>query len=236
MALDTEKETAPITPRKLLVIVIEIILVALIALTAVSLVQMYWIAPIAIAGTSMEDTVYDKDQVYINKAYRSLSRGDVVVTYVPTHFGNYDASGYSVDWWEYTDINDDTQRCPASRTKTFDDFLSFIPFMGALTTSDETGAEGADYYLIIKRIVGIPGDSIEIADGVLYVNGQREERAGLAHYTNDYARHTLGEDEYFVLGDNRAVSHDSHAYGPIKGSWVYGKVMWAFVKGKLIKM
>ena len=235
MALDTEKENAPITPRKLLVIIIELILVALIALTLVSIVQMYWVAPIAIEGTSMEDTLYSEDQVYINKAYRTLSRGDVVVTYVPSHFGNYDSSGYSADWWEYTGENDDTQRCPASRAKTFDDFLSFIPFMGAHTASDSNDQEDA-YYLIIKRIVGIPGDSIEIADGILYVNGQREARAGLAHYTRDYARHTLGEDEYYVLGDNRAVSHDSHTYGPIKGSWIYGKVMWAFVKGKLVKL
>ena len=229
---ENEANNAPITPRKLLVIIVEVILIILIAMVAVGCVQMYWIAPIAVDGTSMEDTLHDKDKVYINKAYKTLARGDVVVTYVPSQYGRFDISGYSEDWWEYTGENEDSQRCPASRKKTFDDFLHFLPFVSGNSASDNPQSEDG-YYLIIKRIVGIPNDTIEIDHGVLYVNGERESRAALATYDRDYPPHVLGEGEYFVLGDNRSVSHDSHFYGPIRANWIYGKVTWAFVSGKL---
>ena len=68
-------------------------------------------------------------------------------------------------------------------------------------------------YYNIKRVIGIPGDTIEIADGLVYINGSRLEEeipvepmrlSGLAAEPI-----TLEEDEYFVLGDNRNASEDS---------------------------
>lgn len=64
-----------------------------------------------------------------------------------------------------------------------------------------------------KRVVAVPGDTVLISDGRLYVNGERyEEKSGIE--TMDYSGRaeteiTLGEDEYFVLGDNRNNSEDS---------------------------
>ena len=68
-------------------------------------------------------------------------------------------------------------------------------------------------YYNIKRVIGIPGDTIEITDGLVYINGTRLEEeipvepmrlSGLAAEPI-----TLEEDEYFVLGDNRNASEDS---------------------------
>ena len=82
--------------------------------------------------------------------------------------------------------------------------------------------------LFVKRLVALPGDTVEIRDGCLYVNGDLvpdPETLGSAPRQN-YGPITLGEDEYFVLGDHRAASHDSrHSdVGPLPLSMLLGKV------------
>lgn len=66
----------------------------------------------------------------------------------------------------------------------------------------------------VKRIIGLPGESVQIIDGKIYVNGvELEEDYGYEDYIVDAGIASepmiLGEDEYFVLGDNRNVSKDS---------------------------
>lgn len=70
----------------------------------------------------------------------------------------------------------------------------------------------------VKRIVGLPGEKLEIRSGVVYINGQAMEEDYLDYVAGyDYPAITLAENEYFVLGDNRPVSHDSHSWdvGPV---------------------
>ena len=76
---------------------------------------------------------------------------------------------------------------------------------------------------LIKRVIALPGEKVSCEDGIIYVNGkQRDEKYGVG-VTNDFEAITLGEDEYFVLGDNREISLDSSEFGAIKKSQIKGK-------------
>lgn len=77
----------------------------------------------------------------------------------------------------------------------------------------------------VKRVVGIPGDVVEVKEGYLYVNGEMYEEEYLT-YRPDYtlAPYTVPEGMYFVLGDNRSNSNDSHLVGPISRDMIVGHV------------
>ena len=91
---------------------------------------------------------------------------------------------------------------------------------------------GRTYF--VKRVVGVPGDKVCRYNGVTYVNGEPLDPLGLAAEARyDYDEYTLGEDEYFCVGDNRYDSHDSRDWndgddtrdvGPIDKDMLVGKV------------
>ena len=81
----------------------------------------------------------------------------------------------------------------------------------------------------VKRIVGLPGDTVEMRGGLLYVNGERYPEEYLTHRANyDMSPYTVPEGEYFVLGDNRSNSNDSHLVGPISRGQLVGHVRAVF--------
>lgn len=70
--------------------------------------------------------------------------------------------------------------------------------------------------LLVKRVIGMPNETIEFKDNVLYINGVKQNEDFLTDtYTEDLIV-TLADDEYYCLGDNRVVSKDSRYYGPFK--------------------
>ena len=84
-----------------------------------------------------------------------------------------------------------------------------------------------NHVLFVKRLVALPGDTVEIRDAVLYVNGEAvPDPEFMASKPGNYPLRKLGPDEYFVVGDNRRTSHDSRAndVGPISSSAIMGKV------------
>ena len=86
----------------------------------------------------------------------------------------------------------------------------------------------------VKRIIGLPGETIQIKDGFVYINGEKLETDTYGNEIIDASRtgladepFVLGENEYFVMGDNRNLSQDSRNIGPVKKKQFLGR---AFVR------
>lgn len=104
---------------------------------------------------------------------------------------------------------------------------------GDIITLD--GANIDNQYLdkfLIKRIVGIPGDHIQIKEGQVYLNGQllkEDYLEGLAFTMEGYYNDViLGENEYYVLGDNRSHSADSRVFGIVNRKAIKGYLIFRF--------
>ena len=87
---------------------------------------------------------------------------------------------------------------------------------------------GADRKLI-KRIVGLPGEVLEIENGQVYVDGQLLDEPyiqQLGRYSQ--ASVSIPQDQYYVLGDNRNNSSDSHNWGTLPGDTIVGKGLFTY--------
>ena len=98
------------------------------------------------------------------------------------------------------------------------DVVAFLP----------NGNKNSHYY--IKRVVGLPGETVQIVGGYVYINGEllvEDESYGkIADAGIAQVEVQLGSDEFFVLGDNRNNSEDSRSgnIGPVKKETIAGKV------------
>ncbi|MBM3735898.1 MAG: signal peptidase I [Acidobacteria bacterium] len=83
----------------------------------------------------------------------------------------------------------------------------------------------------IKRVIGLPGDQIEVREGTVFVNRQRiEENYVPAAYrdTMSVPRVAVPADHYYVLGDHRSSSNDSRSWGPVHRRHIYGKAVFVY--------
>ena len=83
----------------------------------------------------------------------------------------------------------------------------------------------------IKRVIGVPGDRIEINDGMVKVNGRRLLET---YVPDEYRDHSsinplvVPDEQFFVLGDHRSSSHDSRSWGPVHRRYIYGKAVFVY--------
>ncbi len=137
-------------------------------------------------------------------------------------------------WVVETAIVEGESMEPALRTNDRVLIVQVLPprrFDIVLLTDPHTGTPS------IKRLIGLPGDTIgmlpppeagprprfRFVETQLQINGRPVEEPYVSSGTPDVVLpFTLGEDEYFVLGDNRAVSVDSTRYGPVKANHIRG--------------
>lgn len=76
----------------------------------------------------------------------------------------------------------------------------------------------------IKRVIAVPGDTVEIKQGRVYVNGQALDEPYVRDRPNYYMqKQVVPPDNYFVLGDNRSNSLDSHVWGMLPADDIVGK-------------
>lgn len=102
------------------------------------------------------------------------------------------------------------------------------PKRGDIIAFKPKGNENAHYY--IKRIIGLPGETVEIIENCIYIDGEKLEEDYKTTEMSDvgiaFEKIQLGSDEYFVLGDDRENSEDSRNadVGNVKRDYIYGKV------------
>ena len=83
----------------------------------------------------------------------------------------------------------------------------------------------------IKRVIGIPGDTVYIDAGQVYVNGHALTENYVPEDYHDrvsWEEHRVPKDEYFVLGDHRSSSSDSRTWGFVKRDAIYGKAVFVY--------
>ncbi len=80
----------------------------------------------------------------------------------------------------------------------------------------------------IKRVIGLPGDEVEVRNGEVYVNGQQLDESYLKVRTNYVGTWRVPAGQLFVLGDNRNNSSDSHEWGTVPMSYVVGKAILVY--------
>ena len=94
-----------------------------------------------------------------------------------------------------------------------------------LRSPDDNGPD------LVKRVVGVPGDLIELREGALYRNGQLESPPGGGDNWHPGVRDfslKLEDEKFFVVGDNRARSHDSTEFGPVDSGLIYAYVTYRY--------
>lgn len=115
---------------------------------------------------------------------------------------------------------------------------AYVPFVG----SYPIGGEPQRFDVIIcrypdrgntnfvKRVIGLPGDRVQMINGYLYVNGEKYDEpyindAYRSGWLNNFSEYTVPEGKYFVMGDHRNNSNDSRSVGPIDRNMIVGHVV-----------
>jgi signal peptidase I len=83
----------------------------------------------------------------------------------------------------------------------------------------------------IKRVIALPGETVEIHQGIVYVNGRAlQEPYVPPRYEDltDYGPVKVPKNSYFVMGDHRISSNDSRIFGPVPSRYIYGRAVFAY--------
>ncbi len=87
---------------------------------------------------------------------------------------------------------------------------------------------GSGHYLV-KRVAGLPGETIEIKAGRLFINGKAVSVAGLHLGDSNLSPIKIPSNEYFFIGDNGPCSRDSRSFGPVSREQIYGRVLLRYL-------
>ena len=179
----------------------ELPILIVIALVLAVLVKAFLFQAFYIPSGSMEDTLQINDRVMVNK--------------LSFRFGEVKRGQIVVFDPESTDAADDAESLPA---KVLRNVLESI----GLATPDSD---------LIKRVIGLPGETLEIKDNRVLIDGVAIDepylRAGVA--MRDFGPVTIPDGEFFVMGDNRNASQDSRFIGTIEEGRIIGRafvIMW----------
>lgn len=107
-------------------------------------------------------------------------------------------------------------------------YLLTAPRRGEIVILKDPRSGQAKNIYLVKRVIGIPGDTIEIRDHKLYRNGELVEEPYIEEtmYLESYGPEIVPTDHYFVMGDNRNNSTDSRNFGSVHERLIIGRADW----------
>jgi len=201
-----------------------------IALVLAIFIRTYFFQPFKIPSGSMRMTLVEGDQLFVNK----LDYGPILLPelHSPDFLRQWLGPNFDIQWpqalWPLAKV-----RLPGLSHPQRGDIIVFV------FPNDRT----KDF---IKRLIGLPGDKVEIKDGEVYINGQEvidPRIKNIYHYNaGDYGQEgvpiTVPAGHYFVMGDNSAKSYDSRYWGFVDEYDVVGKaevLFWPLNRIRLIK-
>ncbi|MBO5348830.1 MAG: signal peptidase I [Clostridia bacterium] len=187
----------------------------LIALLVVALIKTFVGFPTVVSGASMDSTLLNKQRLWVSKIGIEINkypeRGDIITFEAPTD--KYITKA-SADLDNPVAIYEEEQ-------KSF-----FSKFISSLSLMSETS--------YIKRVIGLPGDHVEIKNGIVFLNNQplNEEYLDIGTITDAaqgcYTNIVVPDGYVYVLGDNREVSADSRRFGCVPIDKIEGKAVFRF--------
>jgi signal peptidase I len=180
-----------------------------IALGVALLIKAFVVQAFFIQMESMLPTLEPAERVLVSKwSYRfgDPERGDVVILHDPND-----------------PCRDDSAECDRSTVQQVGDWLKEL-FGLPLSESKD----------LVKRIIALPGETLEMRGGKTFINGTEvaipsDSNGGPQADDTDLDPITIPEDEYYVMGDNRAASADSRSFGPVERRDLVGRafvVVW----------
>lgn len=197
----------------------------LIALVIVAIVKAFIGFPTVVSGPSMDSTLKDGQRLWISRigvnSKKCPQKGDIITFEAPS-------SSYITKAVAKTD--NPVAVYNGNEKNIFEKIISAISIFGDTS--------------YIKRVIGTPGDHVEIKDGSVYLNGEKLNEPYLDYGTKTtsadgcFTDVTVPDGYIFVLGDNRAVSGDSRRFGCIPINKVEGKAVlrfWPFSKWGAVK-
>lgn len=196
--------------------IIEWIYCIIIAVVLALLVKYFLGTPTIVKQTSMVPTFQPSDRLILNRLYRTLKttpqRGDIITFEAPTIANS---TGEKVD----------LENPVAKYTNKTNGLISKF-FYNVVEITKKS---------YIKRVIGLPGDHVEIKDGSVYINGEKLEEDYLSSDVKtesvnggQYLDIIVPEKTVFVMGDNRPDSIDSRKFGCIPYEKIEGKIVLRF--------
>jgi signal peptidase I len=194
----------PPRDRKRISGLVELVVTVAVAVGAAFLIQAFLVKPYRIPSTSMVPTLEKGQRILVNRMATHPALGDVVVFHPPS--GATNDSGPQCG---------DPEQGP-----------------GHAQPCDRP-TQRASSQTFVKRVVGLPGDTLKISHGDVYRNGVKEAGAYIQPCT-DPSRCTFSQaitvpkGDYYMMGDNRGISDDSRYWGPIPQSWIVGTAFFTY--------
>jgi signal peptidase I len=208
-ALDTKpdkqmaRSSGTKAPKSTLKSIIELVITVAIAVGLALLIQAFIVKPYRIPSGSMEPTLHIGQRILANRLTNHPSLGDVVVFHPPAGADPQNA--------RCGDANQGAGHLQACDTPT-------------VQQSSQT---------FIKRVVGLPGDTIKILNGHVIRNGVREKDSYILPCAGDPSCNfpvpiKVPPGDYFMMGDNRGASDDSRFWGPVPDKQLIGVAFFTY--------